>query len=222
MKKIVKMIMVLFLLCNITGCGDSENENLSNNDNNIVQNDSNQNSSTDVDTDNDSVEKNDMLPRTYAVPGKSIYIDVTKWADKKLSYTWYSHSDFKFVAFVSQKRSDATDLESAHSDAIQWFHKDAVDEVMSNQLNVIKDSYMTINGIDMYQYEGTLRCSTDYLDMENPEKQHEIYAKGYSFIMDGVPCTVIGGVLGDEQAQSDIDEVSEIIDAMIKTLRSEK
>ena len=56
MKKLVKMFMVLFLLCNIAGCGDRENENLSNNDNNIVQNDS-----TDVDTDKDSVEKNDML-----------------------------------------------------------------------------------------------------------------------------------------------------------------
>ena len=119
-------------------------------------------------------------------------------------------------------RSDASNLDAAHADAIEFFHGDAIDEVTSNQLNVIKDSYVTINGIDMYQYEGTLRCSTDNFDLENPEKQREIYAKGYSFIMDGVPCTVIGGVLGEEQNQSDIDEVSEIIDAMIKTLRSEK
>lgn len=217
MKKLVKMFMVLFLLCNIAGCGDRENENLSNNDNNIVQNDS-----TDVDTDKDSVEKNDMLKRTYDVPGKSIYIDVPNWADKTLGYTWYCSSEKKFIAFVSQRRSDASDLETAYMDILECFNGEAVDEVMSNQLNVIKDSYMTINGIDMYQYEGTLRCSTDYLDRENPEKQREIYAKGYSFIMDGIPCTVIGGVLGDEQNQSDIDEVSEIIDAMIKTLRSEE
>ena len=222
MKKIVKMIMVLFLLCNITGCGDSGNENLSNNDNNIVQNDSNQNSSTHVDTDNDSVEKNDMLPRTYNVPTKSIYIDIPKWADKILGYTWYCSKENMFIAVVSQKRSDASDLDAAHTDAIEWFHGDAIDEVTSIQLNVSKDSYETINEIDMYQYEGTLLCSKDNFDLNNPEKQREIYAKGYSFIMDGVPCTVIGGVLGDEQAQSDIDEVSEIIDAMIKTLRSEE
>ena len=222
MKKLVKMFMVLFLLCNITGCGDSENENLSNNDNNIVQNDSNQNSSTDVDTDKDSVEKNDMLKRTYDVPGKSIYIDTPNWPGRTLGYTWYNHIDDYFVAFVSQKRSDASDLETAHADAIEWFHGDVEDEVTSNQLNVTKDSYTTINGIDMYQYEGTLRCSTDNFDLENPEKQREIYAKGYSFIMDGVPCTVIGGVLSDEQAKSNIDDISEIIDAMIKTLRSEK
>ena len=217
MKKLVKMFMVLFLLCNIAGCGDRENENLSNNDNNIVQNDS-----TDVDTDKDSVEKNDMLKRTYDVPGKSIYIDVPDWLDTTLGFTWYTHSDYMFIAIVSQMRSNATDLESAHSDAIEWFHGDVVDEVMSKHLNVAKDSYVTINGIELYQYEGTLSCATDNFDLENPEKQRDIYTKGYSFIMDGVPCTVIGGLLSDEQNQSDIDDISEIIDAMIQTLRSEE
>ena len=89
----------------------------------------------------------------------------------------------------------------------------------ANSLSVLDSSEVTINDISTYRFKGLLNCA---LDISNRDNSYDAYAFGYSFIMDGIPCSIIGSIINQEQAQTDIDEITAIVDAMIKTLRSER
>ena len=83
-----------------------------------------------------------------------------------------------------------------------------------NSLTVKNDSTETVNGVEVYKYEGTVNCGKDTI--------YDAYVIGYSFIMDGVPCTITGSVIDQAQSQDMIDEIKATVEAMIKTLRSER
>ena len=78
-----------------------------------------------------------------------------------------------------------------------------------------KEEIVTINDIEMYRYEGTMPYQED-------GKSFVGYTVGYSFIMDGVPCTLVGSVTDPAQSDEYIKQVMDTVEAMIKTLRSQK
>ena len=78
---------------------------------------------------------------------------------------------------------------------------------------ISEDEETTINGIDMYLFEGTINYGTD--------TKFDGYAKGCAFVLDGIPCEIVGSVIDKSQSQELIDEISEIVDEMTQTVRSE-
>ena len=79
---------------------------------------------------------------------------------------------------------------------------------------ITKDEETTINGIDMYLFEGTINYGTD--------TKFDGYAKGCAFVLDGIPCEIVGSVIDKSQSQELIAEISEIVDEMTQTVRSEE
>lgn len=207
MKKILLSLLCgTMVLSMTTGCG-SEPTNTGNqetNNNNQTEENIKQEESVSVD-----------LPLTHKVSGKNIYVDAPNWQeiDKGFTKLYILHGE-KYVAITAEKNNTATDLTKAHDYAFEKFKQNIQNYSYVNSLNVTKDSEETINGIEVYKYEGTLNCGKDTV--------YNAYVIGYSFIMDGVPCTITGSVINQEQKDEMIKEVKSTVESMIKTLRSER
>lgn len=84
-----------------------------------------------------------------------------------------------------------------------------------DELKVKTDETVTINGIEMYKFEGELECHYD-------TRRYELYTIGYSFVMDGIPCSIEGTVLNETQPQDMIDNVRDTVNVMAQTVRNTK
>lgn len=152
---------------------------------------------------------------THKVPGKKIVIDAPNYQNIELGYTeLYIIHESKYVSFTFSDAEDDMDLKDAHRIAYDKFLQN-MDNYSFGELTISKEEYVTINGVDMYRYEGTIK--EGYGD-----NQYDCYALGYSFIMDGVPCTVGGAVLEEAQSDEVIKEIHDTVEAMIRTLRTER
>lgn len=218
MKKILCVIAALLFLLTMTACGNETQD-----ENNNSSTDGNQTQTSQVD-ESGNAESNDdsevVLSYSYKVPGKNIVIDVPNYQEIEQGYTQlYILHGIKYVAVTAAKKSTATELSAAHADAFAKFKENIQNYSYVNDLTVVSDSVESINGIEMYKYEGTLNCALDY---SNKDYSYDAYVIGYSFIMDGVPCTVTGSVIDQEQPEDMIAEMKATVEAMIQTLRSER
>lgn len=217
MKKLLCLVLAVFMLLTITACGNdtADNDQTPNTENSQTQNPS---------TDNTTVEqnKNDEVKfnNSYKVPGKKIVIDVPDYQEMERGYTQlYILHGVKYVAVTADDSVTATSLKDAHDIAFAKFKENIQNYSYVNDLKVTADSEETIAGITVYKYEGTLNCALDYSNRDN---SYDAYVIGYSFIMDNVPCTITGSVIDQAQEKTMIDEMKATVEAMIKTLRSER
>ncbi len=161
-------------------------------------------------------EKNDLLEWTYKVPLQKIYIDVPAYQEIEEGYTeLFIIHDSRYVAVTSAYDDTANSPREAH----EFTAKKLILNMQNhsggiNSINITKGKDVTINGIDMYMFEGTINYGRDV--------KFDGYAKGYAFILDGIPCEIVGSVVDESQDQKLIDEIDEIITAMAKTVRSEE
>lgn len=211
MKKIFVSLFLIMLVFFIAACGKKDiDKNID--DNKTV-------SSISEEKNNSKNKTNDVanditLPYSYKVPGKNIVIDVPNFQEMEKGFTQlYIMHGVKYVAVTAEKNSSATELATAHVDAFSKFKENIQNYSYVNSLNVTSEKTETINGIEVYKYEGTMNCGKDTI--------YDAYVIGYSFIMDGVPCTVTGSVIEPSQGQDIIDEIKETVEVMIQTLRSE-
>lgn len=213
MKKILCVIAALLFLLTMTACGNETQD-----ENNNSSTDSNQPQTSQMDPSGNAESNDDsevVLSYSYKVPGKNIVIDVPNWQEIEKGYTQlYILHGVKYVAFTADDSVSISSLNEAHDIAFSKFKENIQNYSYVNDLTVISDSVETISGIEMYKYEGTLNCGRDTI--------YDAYVIGYSFIMDGVPCTVTGSVIDQEQPEDMIAEMKATVEAMIQTLRSER
>lgn len=213
MKKLLCLITVIFLLLSMTACGNSTQEE----NNNPSVNNSQSQTTNSEETNNEKDDDSNKITFTYSykVPGKNIVIDVPNYQEMEKGFTqlYILHGE-KYVAVTAAKNSTATELSVAHEDAFEKFKENIQNYSYVNSLTVTQDATETINGIEVYKYEGTMNCGKDTI--------YDAYVIGYSFVMDGVPCTVTGSVINQEQPADMIAEMKATVEAMIKTLRSER
>lgn len=220
MKKIVTILLISMLALSTTACGtntDSKNsENSSNGNSSAVVSSTTEKATDnkDANSDNDDVLSNIKFI-TYKVPGKNIVIDVPNYQKLEKGYTdvFILHGQ-RYVAVTAERFSTATELAQAHEDAFEKFKSCIQNYSYVNSLNVENEKTETINGIEVYKYEGTVNCGRDTI--------YDAYVIGYSFIMDDVPCTITGSIIDQEQDPQMIKEMKATVEYMIQTLRSEK
>ena len=192
-----------------TGCGNSKNND------DVDTNNPNENKEQVKDDINNNANST-LLSGTYKVPLKNIYVDVPNYQEIEQAFTeLFIVHDSKYVAFTSAKMSNANNTKEAHKVAFEELIPNMQNyEGGINNINITKSEEIKVNGIDVYSFEGTINYGTD--------TKFDGYAKGYSFILDGVPCEIIGSVIDKKQDPSTIKEISSVVDAMIKTLRTEE
>ncbi len=211
MKKLLVFLLIAAMSLSLVACGNNnDTSDDTQKDNPSTTQSSEQNNESQKEDNNDIT-----FTSSYKVPGKNIVIDVPNYQEIEKGFTQvYILHGVKYVAVTAEKNSSATDLTAAHEDAFGKFKENIQNYSYVNSLKVTKDSKETINNIEVYKYEGTVNCGKDTV--------YDAYVIGYSFIMDGVPCTVTGSVIDQSQSQDLIDEMKATVEAMIKTLRSER
>ena len=90
-----------------------------------------------------------------------------------------------------------------------------------DELEITKDETITINGCDFYHFTGSFSIAKDYEDRDN---SYWGYAEGYTFIMQDIPCSIIGSVFieKDPQPQEHIDDISNKLNQMAQSIRNEE
>ena len=144
-----------------------------------------------------------------------IYVNVPDFQHISLGYTQlYKVGGTKYIAVTTAARSTAVSAKDAQPIAFESYKTAMDSNLLPNSMNITSDEELTVNDMEVYRFEGTLNCGRDTL--------RDIYAVGYSFVVDEVPCMILGAVGDDAQSQDVIDEVTAIMDAMIYTVRDEK
>lgn len=208
MKKCLCIFLVICGLLSMTACTASESET------NMPSADVSETSTTAVSNNDSDIEVE--LAQTYKVPMKDIYIDVPNYQEIEQSYTeLFIVHESHYVAITALIEESATDAENAHDVVFPKFQRYMQNyEGGINALNIVTSDSMTINGIDVFYFEGTLNYGT--------ENVYDGYSVGYSFVMDGVPCEIIGSVINESQSEDLKAEVKATVEAMIQTLRAER
>lgn len=212
MKKTLTILIALTMLLSVSACGNSELQQPTDSPISSSQVPQTEGSSETV-----AQSSNTKLSGTYNVPLKAIYVDVPNYQEIEEGYTeLFIIHDSRYVAVTADRRNDtAKSAKEAHDPAFLKLKQNMQNyEGGINGITITKDEETTINGIDMYLFEGTINYGTD--------TKFDGYAKGCAFVLDGIPCEIVGSVIDKSQSQELIDEISEIVDEMTQTVRSEE
>lgn len=149
----------------------------------------------------------------YEVPTYDIYIRVPNWHTLENGFLQlFSDNDDMIIDVESLWLVKGSTLEQAQKDVINKYIGAMKNYAKIDNLSIEKDEYVTINGIDMYKFEGKLNCHGE-------TGKYDLYTIGYTFIMDGMPCCVQGTVYNKDQPEEMINTTRNTVNAMIKTLR---
>ena len=162
-------------------------------------------------------QKGTKLPSTYQVPMRDIYIDVPNYQEIMQGFTeLFIVAESRYVAITTGEDITALDSKDAHEKIWDSYFVDNMSNYEGgiNSLTIAEDKTETINNIDVYFFEGTINYGTENI--------HDGYAVGYSFIIDELPCEIIGSVIDESQSEDLKDEIREIVEEMMQSVRSEQ
>lgn len=215
MKKVLSILLILALVTSLSACGSgTKDEPLDT---------STQGTSDYVSSEtqsNDNQEKTDLAyGQTFKLPGKNIFID---YRDDKRESSGGGYS----TAFYKDENSLSAfsyDVISEYSgdldDVIKHLSKNLCSEVSvyckgsiaSSDLVITESSSVTIAGYQAIKFVGTINNGVI-----------DCFTYGYSFVINDVPCMVVGIVSEENQQQNLIDEISKEVDTMASTLRTSR
>lgn len=161
------------------------------------------------------IEEETLLPDIYQVPGYELYLNVPDLHQIESGYTEvFYEAGVKYVTFSCIQVEAARNAKEAFEIVYLPFVNSMSGLDIINELGEMTEETMTINGIEVYSFEGLLNCGS------NPV--YDAYIKGYSFVYEEMPCAIIGVVMDEKQPQEQIAAVKEFVDAMIVTVREER
>ena len=163
--------------------------------------------------------KTDFNTEVYRVPMTDIYIDLPS-APYHLVEMGFTKAAFIYdeqcISMTDNAGITSKDLKAVNQSNIEKLTQNMSNQFKIERLNISNEETVTINGTEMYRFEGELICS-------KTAGEYSQYVVGYTFIKDGTPCSLIGTVLNKYEIQPESVEkdVEEKVDVLIKTLRSE-
>ena len=218
MKRTVAMMLFVSMLAGVAACGSNkENENKNSSVAGIEQTEFMTEQETETQKQNTKEQKESKLPSTYQVPMRDIYIDTPNYQEIMQGFTeLFIVAESRYVAITTGEDITALDSKDAHEKIWDSYFVDNMSNYEGgiNSLTIAEDKTETINNIDVYFFEGTINYGTENI--------HDGYAVGYSFIIDELPCEIIGSVIDESQSEDLKDEIREIVEEMMQSVRSEQ
>lgn len=211
MKRIILISLYFIMAISLFACGsNNENKNIESSEMNIKN--TVQNSTT---TDNIKT-SNVNLTKIYNVPTYNIYMNVPDYQkiESNRSQLFVIGRQIN-IAVTANWKIQGTTVEQAHADIFKDYVRNLQNYAHIDELKIEKDSKLTINGIEMYKFEGKLACHAE-------TGNYELYTIGYSFVMDGIPCSIEGTVLDESQREDMINQVKDTVNAIAQTVRNTK
>lgn len=211
MKRFIVISLSLIVTMSLIACGNS-----------IENNEQNKVSTTELsgENENDTIKNVTQavgeLTKIYQVPAEKIYVNVPDYQEIESGFSkLYVIGRQINIAITADDTIKVTTLEQAQEGVFKDYIKNMQNYATIDELKVEKDSKLTVNGTEMYKFEGKLACHAETGD-------YELYTIGYSFIMDGIPCSIEGTVLDKSQPDDMINQVRNTVNAMAQTVRNTK
>lgn len=211
MRKFIVICISIVTTLTIVACGNNGNaDNLENSITKI------ENTETNSNITNETANFNNALTKIYNIPTRNIYMNVPDYQriESNRSQLFVIGRQIN-IAVTANWRIQGTTVEQAQEDIFRDYKENLHDWAPIDELKIEQDSKVTINGTEMYKFEGKLACHGE-------AGNYELYTIGYSFVMDGIPCSIEGTVLDKSQPQDMIDNVRDTINAMAQTVRNTK
>lgn len=167
------------------------------------------------DEENDKMETTaKLLPYTYQVPMENIYIDIPNYQEIEEGLTKvFIVQDSKYVAITANWLDETDNLEEAHDRCFSLFLQNMTNyQGGVNGLSISSSEKKTINDIEMYRFEGTINYGKQNI--------YDGFALGYYFVIDNIPCEIVGSVIDREQASELIEDITTLVDQMALTVRT--
>ncbi|MBR5949237.1 MAG: hypothetical protein IKZ82_11435 [Clostridia bacterium] len=166
-------------------------------------------------------EKSDLLTKKYKVPRKNILMDAPshKYHETEQGGCTQLYSVYgkRYVAVTYDPEETTASAKEALDLVWENYKRGLENDCRIKELNITSESTETVNGVEVYKFVGT---ATRYLDYYGDKSlTREVFTIGFSFVKDNTPVSVIGSVINEEQKQEDIDEITAIVEAMMKTVR---
>lgn len=210
MKKIILVSLSVVIVMSLVACGKNKDNKIDNTEAITEDNIKNYTESEII------KESNSDLTEIYNVPAKNIYMNVPNYQKIESSRSQLFVIGRQInIAVTANWKIQGTTVEQAHKDIFQDYVKNMHAEAVIDELKVEKDSKVTVNGTEMYKFEGKLACHAE-------TGNYELYTIGYSFVMDGIPCSIEGTVLDKSQPEDMINQVRDTVNAMAQTVRNTK
>lgn len=211
MRKFIVICISIVTTLTIVACGNNGNaDNLENSITKI------ENTETNSNITNETANFNNALTKIYNIPTRNIYMNVPDYQriESNRSQLFVIGRQIN-IAVTANWRIQGTTVEQAQEDIFRDYKENLHTWAPIDELKIEQDSKVTINGTEMYKFEGKLACHGE-------AGNYELYTIGYSFVMDGIPCSIEGTVLDKSQPQDMIDNVRDTINAMAQTVRNTK
>ncbi len=232
----IGLILIGMMVVILTGCGNG-NVDISNNTStevvdiaNSTSEESNkwiENNGEESDTEETVIEEKNETFLSNATDFSGIrrpqlYVDVPNWQNINSGYTeMFILNGIEYVSVTADKTTLVTTLEEAQEAAFAELKLNVQNDSHVESLVVESDSVETISTetidtLEIYRFEGHIIVETDAAGYDG---SYNAYAIGYTFIWDEIPCMVLGSVIDKEQPQDLIDEMKQIIEDTISTLK---
>lgn len=159
-------------------------------------------------------EKEDgLLVGTNQVPLENIYYDTPNmhYIESGFADIYLDNYD-KYAVFMCGWSEKANSSKDANNVLFGMFRDSVSTCDYLNELSEITEKNITVNGIDVYAFEGLINAGLSV--------KRDQYIKGYTFIFEGLPCAIYGVVMDENQPQEDIQYISDVVDAMMKSVRN--
>ena len=141
-----------------------------------------------------------------------VVVDVPNWQEIEHGFTQlYIVKQKKFVAVASSDNLEIKSLSEAYKETMDDSLQMMQNYFLPNEMKPEKEENVTINGTEAYHFEGKLNCGHDTI--------RDIYAVGYTFMMNGIPITIYGGNLDENQSEEISKEVKEWVETMTRSAR---
>lgn len=218
MKKTVAMVLLVSMLAGMVSCGSTKGTD---DKNSSVLGTEQTESMTEQETEkkkqDTKEQKGTKLLSTYQVPMRDIYIDVPNYQEIMQGFTeLFIVAESRYVAITTGEDITALDSKDAHEKIWDSYFVDNMSNYEGgiNSITIEKDGTEKMNDLDVYYFEGTIQYGYDHF--------FDGYAVGYSFIIDDLPCEIIGSVIDESQPEDLKNEIREIVEEMMQSVRSEQ
>ena len=212
MKKFTVIGLCVFMAVSLAACGKNVENSDKNNTTVTETNIQDKNNTKKEEASQTAVN----LTKIYRIPAKKIYVNVPDYQEIESGFTkLYVIGRQINIAITADDTIKENALEQAHQAIFKIYVKNMQNYATIDELKIEKDSKVTVNGTEMYKFEGKLACHAE-------TGNYELYTIGYSFVMDGIPCSIEGTVLDESQPEDMINQVRDTVNAMAKTVRNTK
>jgi len=213
---ILVFIIIIAIIATVVVISVNNNGNTENNETGKVENIDEGNKENVKQEEEVEDNKSELLTGTYQFPTYNIYVDVPmQYSDIEKGYTQiYKNREKKYVTFNCFIDDVASTAEEAFDVSYPKFKTNVSSWHRINTETFNKKEMVTINGISALKVTGTVEYGM--------KTQYNCYFYGYAFIFEGKPCSIMGVVMDKEQPQEEIDELTEIVDGMMKSVRNKR